>query len=89
MGAVVSAMGSCKEVNIKNEKWLVKALDWLIGCQNEDGGFGESTQSYTNPEWIGRGKSTVSQTAWAVLALIEAEKAKLYSRGEVLYFLLF
>ena len=81
VGAVISAMGSCKEINIKNEKWLVKSIEWLVGCQNEDGGFGESTQSYTNQAWIGRGKSTASQTAWAVLALIEAEKAKLDVKG--------
>ena len=41
------------------------------GCehQNEDGGWGEDPRSYDDPAWIGRGPSTASQTAWALLAL--------------------
>ena len=37
--------------------------------QNEDGGWGEDPRSYDDPAWIGRGPSTASQTAWALLAL--------------------
>jgi squalene-hopene/tetraprenyl-beta-curcumene cyclase len=29
-------------------------------------------RSYVNPEWVGRGESTASQTAWALLALLAA-----------------
>ncbi len=37
--------------------------------QNEDGGWGEDPRSYDDRAWIGRGASTASQTAWALLAL--------------------
>ena len=42
---------------------------WLERHQNEDGGWGEDPRSYDDPSWIGRGPSTASQTAWALLAL--------------------
>src|SRR5205085_4168082 len=29
----------------------------------------EDCRSYVDPEWIGRGESTASQTAWALIAL--------------------
>lgn len=45
-----------------------------MGKQNADGGFGETVLSYNEPEkYNGQGKSTVSQTAWALLALIEVD----------------
>lgn len=50
---------------------MLKSVMWLLKCQNEDGGFGESTLSYVDKNWAGKGKSTPSQTAWALLALIE------------------
>ncbi|MBO0849322.1 MAG: squalene--hopene cyclase, partial [Pseudonocardia sp.] len=34
--------------------------------------WGEDLRSYTDPSWIGRGASTASQTAWALLALLAA-----------------
>ena len=37
--------------------------------QNDDGGFGEDMRSYRDAAWRGRGASTASQTAWALLAL--------------------
>ena len=45
------------------------AVRWLEEKQNEDGGWGEDARSYVDPRWIGRGPSTASQTAWALLAL--------------------
>jgi squalene-hopene/tetraprenyl-beta-curcumene cyclase len=48
------------------------AVGWLAGCQGDDGGWGEDMRSYTEPAWVGRGESTPSQTAWALLALIAA-----------------
>ena len=41
--------------------------------QNDDGGWGEDLRSYDDPKaWSGRGASTASQTAWALLALLAA-----------------
>jgi squalene-hopene/tetraprenyl-beta-curcumene cyclase len=49
-----------------------RAVQWLISHQNADGGWGEDLRSYTDPAWAGRGESTASQTAWALLALTAA-----------------
>ncbi len=49
---------------------LVRAVTWLRRCQNPDGGWGEDLRSYDDPAWRGRGPSTASQTAWALLALL-------------------
>lgn len=48
------------------------AHDWLESCQNEDGGWGETCTSYDDPTLKGRGPSTPSQTAWALMGLIAA-----------------
>jgi squalene-hopene/tetraprenyl-beta-curcumene cyclase len=48
------------------------ALRWLEEHQNSDGGWGEDLRSYRDPAWIGKGHSTPSQTAWALLALLAA-----------------
>ncbi|HET6794105.1 MAG TPA: squalene--hopene cyclase [Acidimicrobiales bacterium] len=49
-----------------------RGLRWLKRCQNGDGGWGEDMRSYRDPSWVGRGESTASQTAWALLALLAA-----------------
>jgi squalene-hopene/tetraprenyl-beta-curcumene cyclase len=56
--------------------FIRKAVVWLEGHQNKDGGWGETCQSYAEPSLRGRGKSTASQTAWALLGLIAAGEAK-------------
>ena len=55
--------------------YVQRAAEWLISCQNEDGGWGEVPESYDNPGLAGQGPSTPSQTAWALLGLISADKA--------------
>jgi squalene-hopene/tetraprenyl-beta-curcumene cyclase len=50
------------------------AVRWLEGHQRPDGGWGEDLRSYRDPAWIGRGESTASQTAWALMALLAAEE---------------
>ena len=58
-----------------SEKWIARSIEWLVSKQNEDGGFGETVISYNNPEkYNGWGKSTVSQTAWGLLALLEVKQ---------------
>ena len=51
-----------------------RAVRWLADHQNPDGGWGEDLRSYVDPAWIGRGDSTPSQTAWALLALLAADE---------------
>ena len=59
-----------------------RAVDWLRRVQNEDGGCGEDLRSYTDEGAPGLGDSTASQTAWALLALLEAgEDSRAVERG--------
>jgi squalene-hopene/tetraprenyl-beta-curcumene cyclase len=59
-----------------------RAVRWLAEHQNADGGWGEDPRSYDDEQWIGRGASTASQTAWALLALHAAgERSQALTRG--------
>ena len=49
-----------------------RAVGWLEDHQNPDGGWGEDLRSYVYDPWRGKGESTASQTAWALLALLAA-----------------
>jgi squalene-hopene/tetraprenyl-beta-curcumene cyclase len=51
---------------------VTAAVRWLEAHQNDDGGWGEDLRSYADARFVGRGASTASQTAWAVLALLAA-----------------
>ena len=53
-----------------------RAVAWLEAHQNPDGGWGEDLRSYDDPALAGRGTSTASQTAWALLALLAAGGAR-------------
>lgn len=44
----------------------------LESCQNREGGWGETCQTYDDPRCRGAASSTISQTAWALLGLIAA-----------------
>ena len=48
------------------------AAAWLLRAQNTDGGWGETCRSYNDESFAGVGRSTPSQTAWAVHALQQA-----------------
>jgi squalene-hopene/tetraprenyl-beta-curcumene cyclase len=51
------------------QPWLLKARAWLESVQQEDGGWGERCNTYNDPVFKGRGPSTASQTAWALMGL--------------------
>ncbi len=79
-GAVVPALIAAGLV--PSHACIRRAVSWLERHQNEDGGWGEDARSYDDPRWIGRGPSTASQTAWALLALHAAgERSQALARG--------
>ncbi len=54
---------------------IERGVAWLVSCQNADGGWGETCFSYNDPKFKGQGDSTASQTAWALIGLLDAAKA--------------
>ena len=69
-GAVVPALIAA---GVKPSKPAIRrAVAWLEQHQNPDGGWGEDLRSYDDQALGGRGESTASQTAWALLALLAA-----------------
>jgi squalene-hopene/tetraprenyl-beta-curcumene cyclase len=70
-GAAVPALVA---YGLREHASVRRAVHWLESVQNADGGFGEDVRSYRDPAWRGRGASTASQTAWALLALHAAEE---------------
>ena len=52
--------------------YVQKAAAWLKSVQKPDGSFGETCQSYDDPNLKGQGESTPSQTAWGAMALMAA-----------------
>ena len=51
---------------------IQKAVKWLHDVQNEDGGWGETCASYDPAHRKADGPSTPSQTAWALMGLMNA-----------------
>ncbi len=65
-----------------DSRCIRRAVQWLEHHQNADGGWGEDLRSYEDRTWAGRGESTASQTAWALLALLAAgERGEAVERG--------
>jgi squalene-hopene/tetraprenyl-beta-curcumene cyclase len=70
-----SALSGLRAIGVDiNEPWIKRAVNWLKSKQNPDGGWGESPLSDKDPAWHGRGTSTASQTAWALIGLIAGEE---------------
>ncbi len=51
---------------------MIAGANWLLAHQQPGGGWGESPDSYEQPQLRGQGEPTASQTAWAVLGLLAA-----------------
>ena len=49
---------------------VASGVTWIKSCQTRDGGWGEDLMSYQIPALAGQGKTTPSQTAWALMALL-------------------
>jgi squalene-hopene/tetraprenyl-beta-curcumene cyclase len=80
IGAVVPALVTAGIA--ASDRCIRRAVEWLTAHQNDDGGWGEDMRSYDDPAWAGRGASTASQTAWALLALLAAgERSDAVDRG--------
>ena len=73
-GAVVPALIAAGV--LPSRPAIRRAVEWLETHQNPDGGWGEDLRSYDDPALAGRGTSTASQTAWALLALLAAGGAR-------------
>jgi squalene-hopene/tetraprenyl-beta-curcumene cyclase len=54
------------------QPYIRRAVAWVKSCQNLDNGWGETCYSYRDCSLAGKGPSTASQTAWALLALMAA-----------------
>jgi squalene-hopene/tetraprenyl-beta-curcumene cyclase len=70
--SVLTGLHSIKEDMTKD--YVRKAASWLIDFQNEDGGWGETCKSYWDTSLSAIGRSTASQTSWAVLGLLCTEE---------------
>jgi squalene-hopene/tetraprenyl-beta-curcumene cyclase len=60
---------------LKYARDINQGAAWLVKVQNSDGGWGETCFSYNDPSLKGKGDSTASQTAWALIGLIAAGEA--------------
>lgn len=72
-GAVLPALQAIGEE--MSRPYIMRACDWLISRQQDNGGWGESCASYMDPAMAGRGPTTASQTAWALMGLIAVNRA--------------
>ncbi|MBC7222587.1 squalene--hopene cyclase [Candidatus Bipolaricaulota bacterium] len=73
-GCVIPALVACGLP--KDDPRIKRAVAWLKSHQNPDGGWGEDVLSYHRKELWGKGPSSSSQTAWALLALLAAGETR-------------
>jgi squalene-hopene/tetraprenyl-beta-curcumene cyclase len=68
--AVATALATLGERSDRER--LLRLGRWTMNHLHEDGGFGESVLSYSDPLHVGRGEATPSQTGWALLILLSS-----------------
>ena len=66
---------------------IERGAAWLASCQNPDGGWGETCQSYVDPTLKGKGRSTASQTAWALMGLMATGGSESATQRGITYLL--
>jgi len=54
------------------QPYIRRAVQWLNQVQLPDGGWGERADTYEFPARKGKGPSTASQSAWAIMGLLAA-----------------
>jgi len=68
--------------------YIRRAVQWMKSCQNPDNGWGETCGTYRDPSLAGKGESTASQTAWALLALMAAGEVNSSAVQRGIYYLI-
>lgn len=68
-GTCAAVVGMRKVGESTESPAIQRAIQFMLSRQNPDGGWGESCDCYHPESETGRGKSTPSQTAWALMAL--------------------
>lgn len=69
-----SALAGLRAIGVDtSEPWIKRAAQWLKSVQNADRGWGETCLADKDPALKGKGTSTPSQTAWALIGLLAAE----------------
>ena len=68
--------------------YIRRAVSWVESKQNPDGGWGESCLSYGDVSHCGRGDSTPSQTAWALLSLMAGGVTDSFSLARGIHYLI-
>ena len=69
-----SALSGLRAIGVDmSEPWIGRAVAWLKSVQNPDGGWGETCLADKDPALKGKGTSTPSQTAWALIGLLAGE----------------
>jgi squalene-hopene/tetraprenyl-beta-curcumene cyclase len=51
---------------------IERGVAWLVGCQNADGGWGETCRSYNDPNLKGRDPAPLPKRLGRLLGLIDA-----------------
>lgn len=75
-GTSAAVIGLLKVGVPASDPMIQQALNWFETCPNRyDGGLGESFLSYTYNTFKCGGRSTPTQTAWALMALVEGGRA--------------
>jgi len=69
-----SALSGLRAIGVDaDESWIKRAVEWLKSVQHSDGGWGETCLSDKDPALKGKGTSTPSQTAWALIGVLAGE----------------
>ncbi|MCJ1425341.1 hypothetical protein MMC29_003229 [Sticta canariensis] len=67
---VMCGLGHFVQNNRSAQEMVPRAIEWIKSVQNVNGGWGEDFASYEDPKVAGRGVTTPSQSAWALMSLL-------------------